>query len=131
MKKILLLNILWMFSPIGVSAKDLDASITNDGFAYASLFAGNFSLLLSIVIGMIATFIVFRVARKMGGGLFGLILNYIGVGMILIVCGTIATIIDQWFVGFWFSIVSIACFAIGYIFMVIGANKLLKGIMNI
>jgi len=115
MKKILLLNILWMFSPIGVSAKDLDASITNDGFAYASLFAGNFSLLLSIVIGMIATFIVFRVARKMGGGLFGLILNYIGVGMILIVCGTIATIIDQWFVGFWFSIVSIACFAIGYI----------------
>jgi hypothetical protein len=47
--------------------------ITNDAVAYASLFAGNFSLLLSIVIGIIATGIVFRAAKKMGGGLFGVV----------------------------------------------------------
>ena len=104
--------------------------IPNDSFAYASVFAGNFSLLLSIIIGIIATFIVFRAAKKLGGGLFGSVLNYIGVGVSFIVLGTIATVVDPWYMGFGFNIVSTVCFAIGYIFAVIGANKLLKGIMN-
>jgi hypothetical protein len=104
--------------------------IFNDGFGYASIFAGNFSLLLSIIIGIIATVLVFRAARKMGGGLFGSVLNYIGIGMLLIVLGTIATVIDPWFTVFWFSIVSTVFFATGYIFMVVGANKLLRGIMS-
>lgn len=101
-----------------------------DEFAYASLFAGNFSLLLSVVIGFIATFLVFRSAKKLGGGLFGLILNYIGVGVLLIVLGTVATIMALWSGVLWANIASTVCFAIGYIFVVIGANRLLKGIMN-
>ncbi|MFH0804399.1 MAG: hypothetical protein V1896_02260 [Candidatus Zambryskibacteria bacterium] len=109
---------------------NFNVQIPDDGFAYASVFAGNFSLLLSIIIGVIATFIVFRAAKKLGGGLFGSVLNYIGIGMTLIVLGTIATVVDPWFVGFDFNIVSTVCFAMGYIFSVVGANKLLKGIMN-
>lgn len=109
---------------------NFDNQISNDGFAYASIFAGNFSLLLSIVIGIIATYLVFRVAQKLGGGLFGSVLNYIGVGMLLIVLGTISTLADSWFTGLWFNISSIAFFATGYIFMVVGANKLLRGIMS-
>jgi hypothetical protein len=104
--------------------------VPDDGFAYASAFSGNFSLLLSMVIGIIAIFIVFRAAKKLGGGLFGSVLNYVGVGMTLIVLGTIATIVDPWYTGLGFNIVSTVCFAMGYIFMVIGANKLFKGIMN-
>lgn len=130
MKKFLLLIVTTAY-PIAALAQKWDVPLTNnDNITYASIFAGNFSLLLSIVIGIIATTLVFRVAKKFGGGLFGSVLNYIGIGMLLIVLGTISTIVDSWFVGLWFNIASIVFFAIGYIFMVIGANKLLKGIMN-
>ncbi len=131
MKKfLLLLVVIGITQPLGVFAQTLNGSISNDGFAYASVFTGNFSLLLSIVIGIIATFFVFRAAKILGGGLFGSVLNYIGVGMFLVVLGTIATIANSWFIDFWFNIASTVFFAIGYIFMVIGANKLLKGIMD-
>lgn len=130
MKKFLLISGIALLSPVAVLAQKWDATISNDGVAYASVFAGNLSLLLSIVIGIIADFLVFRAARKLGGGLFGLVLNYIATGMLLVVFGTVFTVIDPWFSGFWFSIVSTACFATGYIFMVLGGNKLLKGIMN-
>jgi hypothetical protein len=113
-----------------VLAQSWEGNIPDDSYAYASVFAGNFSLLLSILIGIIATSLVFRAAKKLGGGLFGLVLKYIGIGMLLVVLGTISTVVDQWFVSFWFSILSITLFALGYIFIVIGANKLLKGIMN-
>lgn len=109
---------------------NFNAQISNDGFAYASVFAGDFSLLLSVVIGIIATFLVFRAAKKLGGGLFGSVLNYIGAGMLFIVLGTISSVVNSRFTGLWFNIASIVFFATGYIFMVIGANKLLKGIMN-
>ena len=131
MKKFLLLTvIIEIIQPVSVFAQKWNTPIPNDSFAYASLFTGNLSLLLSIVIGIIATFLVFRVAKKLGGGLFGSVLNYIGIGMLLIVLGTISTVIDPWFVSLWFNILSTAFFATGYIFMVIGANKLMKGIMN-
>lgn len=129
MKKLLLLGAAAAL-PASALAQGWNAPIANDGFAYASLFAGNFSLLLSIVIGVIATSLVFRAAKKLGGGLFGLVLNYISVGMLFIVLGTLFSVAGPWFEGFWLNVVSMACFALGYIFMVIGANKLLKGIMN-
>ncbi len=107
-----------------------DVVLVNDSVAYASIFAGDLSLLLSIVIGIIATFYVFRSANKMGGGLFGSVLKYIGVGMSFIVLGTVSIVFDFWFVALWFGIVNTTCFALGYIFVVIGAGKLLRGIMS-
>jgi hypothetical protein len=104
--------------------------VSNDEFAYASVFAGNFSLLLSIVIGIIATILVFRAAKKLGGGLFGLVLNYIGFGMSFVALGTLFSVLSPWFEGFWFDVISTTFFATGYIFMVLGANKLLKGIIS-
>lgn len=130
MKKFLLLTIAGSFSPIIALAQSWNNQISDDGYAYASAFTGNFSLLLSIVIGAIATFIVFRAAKKLGGGLFGLVLNYIGIAVAFIVLGSIATIVNPWHIGFDFNIASTVFYALGYIFTVIGANKLLKGIMN-
>jgi hypothetical protein len=132
MKKFLSLIIVGVGAilPAVALAQEWDVPQSDDGYAYASIFAGNFSLLLSIVIGIIATVIVFRAAKKMGGGLFGSVLNYIGIGMFFIVLGTVATVVDPWFVSLWTNIISTVCFAVGYIFTVIGANKLLKGIMN-
>lgn len=130
MKKLLSLIAIAIMMPVSALAQAIDFPSSNDDFAYASLFAGNFSLLLSIVIGMIATGLVFRASRRLGGGLFGSVLNYIDVGMVFIVLGTISTVIDLWVVSFWINVTSTAFFALGYIFMVLGANKLLKGIMN-
>ena len=39
-------------------------------------------------------------------------------------------IVEAWFVTIWFNIANTIFFAFGYIFMVIGANKLLRGIMS-
>jgi hypothetical protein len=129
MKKFLLLSAVGIFAPIAAFAQNM-GTISNDDFAYASIFAGNFSLLLSIVIGIIATTLVFRAAKRLGGGLFGLVLNYVGVGMAFVVLGTLFSVVGPWFEGFWFNVISTTFFALGYIFMVIGANKLLKGIIN-
>jgi hypothetical protein len=131
MKKLLLSAVIGITAPATALAQTLDVLQSSDSYAYASVFAGNFSLLLSIVIGIIATFIVFRAARKLGGGLFGSVLNYVGIGMVFIVLGSIVAVINPWFSGFWAGIGSTAFFAFGYIFMVIGDNKLFKGIMNI
>ena len=133
MKKFLpliLVAVSGFIGPVITLAQSWDVPQSQDSYAYASIFAGNFSLLLSILIGAIAVVIVFRAARKLGGGLFGSVLNYIGIGMLLIVLGTMATVMDPLFSGFYLNLVSTVCFAIGYIFTVIGANNLFKGIMN-
>ncbi len=129
--KFALLSLSGLVMPLQAFAQDRSAAISNDGFAYATVFTGDFSILLSIVIGIIATYFVFRSAKKMGGGLFGSVLNYIGIGMVLIVLGTISVVLGTWLLlGVWASAINTIFFALGYIFMVIGANKLLKGIIN-
>jgi len=130
MKKFFLFSTIFL-TPILALAQEWDVQISNDDFAYASIFTGNFSLLLSIVIGVIATFLVFRAAGKMGGGLFGTVLNYVGIGMVLIVLGTISIVVEPWILSdIWLRLAHTVFFALGYIFMVIGGNKLLKGIMS-
>lgn len=104
--------------------------IAEDSIAYASIFVGNFSILLSIVIGCIATAYVFRAAHKMGGGLFGLVLYYIGIGMVLVVLGTISIVLAPWISASMLRMLHTVCFSLGFVFMVLGANKLLRGIMS-
>lgn len=101
-----------------------------DSIAYASAFSSNISLLLSVLIGIIASILVLRAAGKMGGGLFGSVLNYIGIGMLIAALGTVSIIVSYWIPGEWTSLSHVVLFSAGYIFMVIGANKLLKGIMS-
>lgn len=102
----------------------------DDNISYASVFIGNFSVLLSILIGIVASILVLRAAKRMGGGLFGSVLNYIGSGMVLIVFATISVVGGGSFLGVWSDLASTVFFVTGYIFMVLGANKLFKGIMN-
>lgn len=128
--KFLILGLLGFSLPIFTLAQERDLVVPSDGVAYASVFAGDLSLLLSVVIGIFATSYVFRAAAKMGGGLFGSVLNYIAIGMVFTVFGTLSIFVDNWFSGVWFNVINTFCFASGYIFMVIGAGKLLKGIIN-
>ena len=129
MKKLLTILSLTV-SPSIASATALQISAADDGIVFASMFTGDFSLLLSILIGIIATTLVFRAAKKMGGGLFGLVLKYIGFGMLFIVMGSLTIFLNPWVEELWLRVFNTIFFAFGYIFMVIGANKLLKGLMN-
>jgi|SRR3989344_3249917 len=129
MKKLLTILSL-VVSPSIASATALQIPTADDGIVFASMFTGDFSLLLSILIGIIATVLVFRAAKKMGGGLFGLVLKYIGFGMLFIVMGSLTTFLNPWVEELWLRVFNTIFFAFGYIFMVIGANKLLKGLMN-
>lgn len=130
MKKLLPFSLTLSLAPLFALAQEANSAIFNDEVAYASVFVSNFSLLLSTLIGAIATYLVLRAAKRLGGGLFGLVLNYMGVGMLLAVIGTISAFSNPWFAGFWQNIVSTTAFALGYIFMVVGANRLFKGIMS-
>ena len=101
-----------------------------DSLSYASSFTGSLSLWVSILIAIIASVLVLRAAHKMGGGLFGTVLNLIGIGMLLVAIGTIAIALSPWFPENILSLTHTAFFSLGYICVVLGANKLLKGIMN-
>lgn len=116
--------------PVVALAQKRENVASGDEIIYASIFAGDFSLLLSIVIGIVATFFVFRAASRMGGGLFGSVLNFIAGGMVFVVLGSVSIFLENWFPDAWFGVINTALFATGYILMVIGANKLLKGIMT-
>lgn len=128
--KFFILGLLSSLIPISLFAQERNLLVPEDSIAYASIFTGNLSLLLSVIIGVIAASFVFKAAHKMGGGLFGSVLNYLAIGMIFMVAGTLSIFFDNWFSGVWFNVINTFCFASGYIFMVIGANKLLKGIIN-
>lgn len=131
MKKILaLLTVLFLIPYKVFGAENWDVPVANDNIAYASVFTGNLSMLLSIVIGIIATYLVLRAASKMGGGLFGSVLKYIGYGMSLVIFGTISVWLEPWISDIWLRLIHTTFFALGYILMVVGANKLLNGIMS-
>lgn len=101
-----------------------------DTIAYASDFTGNLSLWLAILIGIIASILVLRAAKRMGGGLFGAVLNLIGIGMFLAVVGTIFIALPPILPATLFKLGYTVFFSTGFICMVLGANKLLKGIMS-
>lgn len=101
-----------------------------DTIEFASSFVSGLSLWLAIIIGLVASVLVFRAAHKMGGGLFGSVLNYMGVGMIIVVVGTLSVALSTWLPGAWVTLTHTILFSTGYICMVLGANKLFKGIMS-
>jgi len=101
-----------------------------DTVTFASNFVSELSLWLAIVIGLTASILVLRAAHKMGGGLFGSVLNFMGVGMIIVVAGTLSVVLSVWLPGAWINLIHTVLFSVGFISMVIGANKLFKGIMS-
>jgi ABC-type spermidine/putrescine transport system permease subunit II len=101
-----------------------------DPIAYYSSFVGSFSSWLGIAIGIIASILVLRSAHKMGGGLFGTVLNLIGSGMVMVVLGTLSLYVSSWFPAGYATLTQTVLFSLGYILMVLGANKMLKGIMS-
>lgn len=105
------------------------AASSIDPIAYYLVYVRSFSFLIALVIGFIASVLVIKSAKKMGGGLFGSVLNLIGLGMLAVVLGTVSVGIAEWFPAHWASLTHTVLFSSGYILMVLGANKLIRGIM--
>lgn len=101
-----------------------------DTISYASDIVSKSSLWIGILIGIIATVLVFRSAGKMGGGLFGGVLHLFGIGMIMIVAGTLSVVFASWIPANFLELTRTVLFSTGYVLMVLGANRLLKGIMS-
>jgi uncharacterized membrane protein YkgB len=106
------------------------ATPQSDPIAYYSNFIGSFSSWLGIVIGVIATVLVLRSAKKMGGGLFGKVLNLMGYGMALVTLGSVSVLLSSWVPAGYVVLSHTVLFSLGFILMVLGANKMLKGIMS-
>ena len=101
-----------------------------DTITYASDFSSTLLLWVSILIGVIASVLVLRSAGKMGGGLFGSVLNFFGYGMIMVVAGSVLKAVSPWVLSPFIDLGHTIFFSLGFILMVLGANKLLKGIMS-
>lgn len=105
----------------------INNSIFTDGLVYLNTFINNFSFLLSIVVGLIATYFVFKMALKMRGGLFGEVLKYIGFGMSFIIIGSLVMVFEIMFSLMWRQFIYTLFFALGFVMVAIGSNKLVKG----
>ncbi len=101
-----------------------------DTIAYASNFSSTLSLWLAIVIGIVASSLVWRAALKMGGGLFGAVLKLFAAGMFMVAFGSVFLAVQPWFDAGLMNLAHTVFFSSGFVCMVLGANKLLKGIMS-
>jgi hypothetical protein len=130
MNKYFIMSLFAILFPVSVFAQQLEQINLDNNLNYACSFSGSFTFLLSIIIGAIATILVLRSSTKLRGGLFGLVLNYIGIGMFFLVMGSVSFIANNWFYNIWSDLVSMMLFSVGFIFIVLGANKLMKSVMQ-
>lgn len=89
-------------------------------------FANSFSIGLAILVGVLANFLVFTNARKIGGGALAKVYNYFGVGMLFNLGGFV---ISSWSTPWipWLTTFRVPdiLFILGYTAMAVGAKKIL------
>ena len=87
-----------------------------------------YALISAIIVAGATSFIVFRNARKMRGGIFGTVLNYFGIGMIVVLGGFVVEAYPSLIPVGEVGTVTNILFIIGYILMAVAATKLSKAI---
>ena len=88
-------------------------------------FSNSISLWIAIAIGAVATFMVFRIANRIGGGVLRVVYNYFAVGMLLITGASIIIVLPAWAPSFVVSRTHDMILILGFGIMVYGAKKLL------
>jgi len=85
-----------------------------------------YSLASAVVLGIVTSIVVLVNGRRMRGGIFGRALNYLGVGMLIVLVGTItplfSSITPTSLEGALPSILN----TVGYVIMAFAATKLLR-----
>lgn len=85
---------------------------------------GLYSFWSFVVVAVVTSVLVFTAAQKMKGGLFGKVLNYFGIGMMLILVSLVLANMGGDTLGAYTKVVRDALNTIGYVLMALAANKL-------
>jgi hypothetical protein len=89
-------------------------------------FANSFSSGIALVVGVLASTLVFVNAKKIGGGTLARVYNYFGIGMLFNLAGFAISIMPTPWAQFLTSFrVHDSLFIIGYTAMAVGAKKIL------
>lgn len=93
----------------------------------SGLFA-SISLWSTLIIALSASVLVWMGGRKMRGGVFGSVLTFFSIGMTLVFLGFTTEIpwLEEQFPQFYLKLTHDSLYIMGYILMVVAANRLLK-----
>lgn len=89
-------------------------------------FANSFSVGIAMLVGILASFLVFVNAKKIGGGALAKVYNYFGLGMLFNLAGFVVSSLPN----SWAPLLTVfrardIFFIIGYTAMAVGAKKIL------
>lgn len=88
-----------------------------------ALFIGSYTLWIAIVLGIVSSLWIFYYSFQMKGSTVGEVLRLIGFGMLMIVLGFLAVVV-QWADPSIVKVVHDIAFILGYILVLTGASKL-------
>lgn len=89
-------------------------------------FANSFSVGMAILVGILANFLVFVNAKKIGGGALAKVYNYFGLGMLFNLAGfAVSSLPSSWAPLLAVFRARDIFFIIGYTAMAVGAKKIL------
>lgn len=89
-------------------------------------FANSFSVGLAMVVGVLASFLVFVNAKKIGGGALAKVYNYFGLGMLFNLAGfAVSSLPHSWAPFLTTFRARDLLFIVGYTAMAVGAKKIL------
>ena len=91
----------------------------------SATFVNSMALWIAVGVGFIATFLVFRNAKKIGGGTLGKVYYHFGAGMFLVVLGFLAVVVPPWAEESIVMRTHDVLFVLGYLVMAFGAQKIL------
>lgn len=118
MKKILLVaSLLFIPTLLFAASEDYINTLVSD-------LAPRLSLWSAIIVAFAASVMVFVNARSMKGGIFGTVLNYFAVGMILILGSFLVASLNVFGTEGIAKTANNILFILGYIIMALAANKL-------
>lgn len=112
-----------LFLPTAIFASE---NIVPADYSEPVLILTFYSVASAVALGIVTSVIIIINGRRMKGGVFGGALKYLGIGMLIVILGTISSFplsfIPQYLQGVLPSILN----TIGYIIMAVAANSILK-----
>ncbi len=97
-----------------------------DSYAGAVSILMFYSLASAVALGVVTSIIVIVNGRRMKGGIFGGALKYLGVGMLIVLAGTVVSFFPTLVAEPLRNIIPSVLSTIGYVVMAIAASKILK-----
>lgn len=85
-----------------------------------------YSLISAVVLGIVTSIVVIINGRRMKGGIVGGALNYLGIGMFIVLVGSVSVFFPAYIPAYFQGVLPNILNTIGYVVMAIAASKLLN-----